>query len=321
MRDNTIVDQFLDGGFALGADPLPDETQIGFVARLAERQRLYTTHTLMAKLGFGSPTNRFHLAYAQRLARVAGTDLERIRAITIQRDGDGIAVFRGRRLPARVFDFFGAAFRRACPSCLAESPHHRCWWDIQVVSACPAHGLALVDRCYRCDAPLRWLYNGVRTTSCSCRAEISSFDAPQVSRDERGAVALLQGLLGDERFADVASEWRTKPPFADLDDAASADFMIRFALDLLGRRRKRFSSLGSLDLARRGHEGLAMVVAAICRWPGSFEAALDGIRSGLNPGHPPSRRSVAAPMIAWLDGLPAGQGRLLRKALEAWRHE
>jgi hypothetical protein len=156
-------------------------------------------------------------------------------------------------------------------------------------------------------------------TACQCDADISAFDVPRVSEDERLAVGLLQGFLGDERFAELAAEARTRPPFADLDDAASADFMIRFAMDLLGRRLKRFSSVGSLDLARQGHRGLAMVVAATSAWPGAFHAALDGIRVALNPDQPPTRRRFAAPMVAWLDGLPDGQGRLLRQAVDAWQ--
>lgn len=320
MAPRRTADTSLDREFALGADPLPDETQIGFVARLAERRRGYTTQTLMGKLGFDTPTNRWYSELGQRLARLAGTDVELLRAISLGEPQAEAATIRGRRLPFRMFDLFGTRLRRACPRCLDESAHHRCWWDVQPISACAVHGFALADHCPRCEAPLRWLGYGVRMTGCQCDADISAFDVPLVSEEERLAVALLQGFLGDERFAELAAEARSRRPFADLDDAASADFMIRFAMDLLGRRLKRFSSVGSLDLARQGHRGLAMVVAATSDWPGSFHGALDDIRVALNPDQPPTRRRVAAPMLAWLDGLPDGQGRLLREALEAWRH-
>lgn len=35
--------------------------------------------------------------------------------------------------------------RRFCPACLAESPHHRTWWDIAPFRHCPFHGLDLVS--------------------------------------------------------------------------------------------------------------------------------------------------------------------------------
>lgn len=35
--------------------------------------------------------------------------------------------------------------RRFCPACLAESPHHRTWWDIVPFRCCPFHGMDLVS--------------------------------------------------------------------------------------------------------------------------------------------------------------------------------
>lgn len=34
-------------------------------------------------------------------------------------------------------------FRRFCPGCLAESAHHRNWWDLQFMITCPFHGVRL----------------------------------------------------------------------------------------------------------------------------------------------------------------------------------
>ncbi len=162
---------------------------------------------------------------------------------------------------------------------------------------------------------------GVERTGCHCNVDIKSIATPRIAEEERSAVALLHGFLGNERFADLAAEARSRPPFADLDDSSSADFMIRFALDLLGRSSKRFSAVGSLDLARQGHRGLAMVVAALSGWPRSFHAALDGIRLSLNPEQPPTRSKVTVPMRVWVDGLPDNQGRFLAEAMNAWmRH-
>lgn len=36
--------------------------------------------------------------------------------------------------------------RRFCTACLAESPHHRAWWDMPAFARCPDHDLDVVDR-------------------------------------------------------------------------------------------------------------------------------------------------------------------------------
>ncbi len=38
------------------------------------------------------------------------------------------------------------AYRRFCPGCIEESPHHRVWWEIQAFRRCPMHGCSLVER-------------------------------------------------------------------------------------------------------------------------------------------------------------------------------
>ena len=47
--------------------------------------------------------------------------------------------------------------RRFCPACLAESPHHRTWWDIAPFRHCPFHGLDLVSSDDDgCEVPWWW---------------------------------------------------------------------------------------------------------------------------------------------------------------------
>lgn len=37
-------------------------------------------------------------------------------------------------------------FRRFCPACIEESPHHRMWWDLACFQRCPLHRTALVRK-------------------------------------------------------------------------------------------------------------------------------------------------------------------------------
>ena len=83
------------------------------------------------------------------------------------------------------------ARRRHCPECLradvAEARRlglpgdwlasHRSVWDIRSVAACPEHGVALVDACHACAAPLGW--RDPRRLACpACRADLTAPSEP-----------------------------------------------------------------------------------------------------------------------------------------------
>jgi hypothetical protein len=53
-----------------------------------------------------------------------------------------------------------------CPVCWHDSGYGRLGWDISLATACPAHGVQLVDCCIKCTAAFTW--NGMRLLSCRC---------------------------------------------------------------------------------------------------------------------------------------------------------
>ena len=83
------------------------------------------------------------------------------------------------------------AGRRHCPECLRADVReaqrlglpgdwlasHRSIWDVRSIAACPEHGVALVDACHACSAPLGW--RDARRLACqNCRADLTAPSTP-----------------------------------------------------------------------------------------------------------------------------------------------
>ncbi len=300
---------------SLGAEPRPDESLIGFVARLAERQHIQTVNTLFFQIGMPAVSNRFYNEPATALASLAGTDVDKIRAISYGPTDSSYAEFRGRRLPSRMLDVYSGKWRRVCPQCLVEFSHHRCWWDVQAISACPVHAVSLIDGCPKCFEPFRWGGATVVKSFCDCGMDLRHLACTTVPHNQVIATAVMHGLLGDERFRSVAQEFRELLPLDDLDDGLAAEFLFRLGLDLLGPRSKPFSAFGTRDLISKSHVALALAVDAIAVWPERLFEAFKARMTSDDPqtsGH--ANKSLAA-MRRWVGALPAHQGGALRAFL------
>ncbi len=108
------------------------------------------------------------------------------------------------------------ASRRHCPECLLADvsdadalgvpadwlAHHRNWWDVRSITACPEHGVALVDACPRCSHQVGW--RDARRLSCPrCHADLLADPTPL--KDPLGAYVAAR--LGVGRAA--------RPPVLD----------------------------------------------------------------------------------------------------------
>lgn len=158
----------------------PEETAHGLLLRLTEL------------IGYRSPdwTARCMGIRRSDLAR-GRVDALRVFANTIMAEipqltcdspipnGKGKMSVRG--IPVTKF-MYSIDSRRACPKCLADSAHHRFWWDMLPITTCPRHQLKLVDRC-SCDddAVLGWRIAGLKSCPC-CRKPLAQ-TLPKISAD------------------------------------------------------------------------------------------------------------------------------------------
>src|SRR5262249_28674963 len=55
---------------------------------------------------------------------------------------------------------------KVCPSCLEEESWCRKAWEILPLTACPRHGVVLIDRCKHCHRDLTWARRSVSVCIC-----------------------------------------------------------------------------------------------------------------------------------------------------------
>ena len=62
---------------------------------------------------------------------------------------------------------------RICPKCVKEKMYFDYMWQVAYVSACPFHGVKLIDVCPKCKLPLTWEIPGI--ASCFCGADFRKY--------------------------------------------------------------------------------------------------------------------------------------------------
>ncbi|KRQ14672.1 TniQ family protein [Bradyrhizobium manausense] len=144
----------------------PEESALGFLLRMAEENGHPSTDSTVMDVG----VRRAGIArgvpeHINRLAAEGRTTPAALLANSpLLRDDDKL-VLRGHVVDKYLH--FGV--RRLCPGCIAESDHHRFWWDLVPVSTCPRHQLELVGTC-PCGAELSWRDGGVSIcTDCGAQ--------------------------------------------------------------------------------------------------------------------------------------------------------
>lgn len=87
--------------------------------------------------------------------------------------------------------------QQVCPRCLDEGPlYFRKFWRLSFVTACPQHGVLLVDRCRKCGSPIapdRGLDARGRLRCFRCQADFADGGAEPIWRD--GDLAVQHALV------------------------------------------------------------------------------------------------------------------------------
>ena len=259
----------------VGITPYPDESLAGFLFRLTVAQGYLSTNHMLAPTGDVSPTNRPEPALLANYAKLSGCKISELEPLGWGPPHPHRGSFRGRSLPNAMFrgtrEYSRA--RCACPQCLDESDHHRAWWDIVAISACPAHSARLIDACRRCGMSFSWK-RGRDLRACKCGADIRNMAADPLPPDVLAGTALVHGLLGDPRYAAEADTFRALPTMSDLSDGETVEFLWRLGLELIGPRPKIFSVQQPNELAADAHMALLAAQKAV-ETPGGIEDALD----------------------------------------------
>jgi len=176
--------------------PFPDESIMGFLVRLAERNGFECVSWLyeLASVNVQTCVSTRDLT---KLSEVSGVPKETLETMRFVPDDNRNVTFRGHNLRRH---FVSGSTRRFCPDCLTKSPYYKWHWDLTTVHFCLEHQMLLIDKCPGCKKNIPW-YNPAALL-CSCGFDLRDSPREKVnSTDTRATeilVASLSGVVPDE---------------------------------------------------------------------------------------------------------------------------
>lgn len=242
--------------------PLPEETLLGLVVRLAEANWLPSVSWLLTDAAQTPAKLQTAAAPLGRLAVLSGLPRDDLEELAYPSAGPGLRRIGEADVPDRSLSF---ERRRVCPDCLRLSGHHRRLWDLSFVTACPDHGTRLRTAC-DCGRFLGWDWPSV--ASCRCGADLRRLTAPPAAAEEIDFCAFVQAVIQG-----APSARRTLGAFVDegLPQLLGIfDFVGRFDVDLGIATAKR--PVDPLEVRRVGFRHLI-------DWPSRFRALLVDLES------------------------------------------
>ena len=168
-------------------DPGADESLNGYLLRLVETNSIGSANVVLrianlrAKAGYAEPE-------VAAIARSLELDLHHIQRL---------AAFSAIRGSLASGSFLRKSAIPACPRCLLEAGYIRQAWHHELVTACPAHRVRLIDHCPDCKAPLE--LNRASVGSCRCGYSLAGL--PQVAAEN--ADLFIASLLMPQRGTKV----------------------------------------------------------------------------------------------------------------------
>lgn len=241
--------------------PHDDEFVIGYLRRLAERNRIDSWQSLV-RMAEVTPSRQGVWLYRARLSEYLGLKSKWLDQVMPEKE-DGVGLhapsFLRRRMDA------------VCPECLKEQGYIRRAWSHTYVLACPAHRVRLLDQCPNCQSPLRAERSSIQR--CDCGFELGQAKAEPASAFEIWVSARLRRDMTDV------------PGLPTLETEQECDGLANLLMLLSSRadpankiRTSKVAQPRSLEEARRY---LAPVEAILGNWPqGMREHVAMRVRAG-----------------------------------------
>ena len=203
--------------------PRPGESINGYIARMADQNRLDRAKWVADVAGFKFPQVCYGDEEIERLAIATGQEFETLRPIA-----PGLSVntalgktssLLGHEVPTDCLVRVG---RRVCPLCLIEAPDHQITWTLRFVRFCTKHGCRLIKACPACGEDLDWRVGAPDVCRCGhelyyhpAKGTISGADREEIigpkyladflSGAQPFEVPMLSGLKFAEIFLAVRS--------------------------------------------------------------------------------------------------------------------
>lgn len=161
--------------------PHPDESLLGFLCRMADLNAYPSAASFLAGSG---------LRYGRRLIE----RIDEFEGLLALPRGALAAISPAVAPSVPALEWRFERFLRApvCPQCIAEGKPHQQLWRHALATACPDHGVRLVDQCCRCPAPLTPADASFR--ACSCGFAYRDLICERAEPEELAVSGLLAGV-------------------------------------------------------------------------------------------------------------------------------
>jgi TniQ len=267
------------------AEPLTDESMMGYLLRLVERNDYDHLSWLlqMAEIRDYVHTgccfifdNSLNLT---PLSRITGVEEAKLSALLYHPAGAerrkmGDYLVFGSPVPQYVIR---PKSPKICPRCLRESAHARRIWDLIPVTVCPIHKCLLLDECPNCRARLTWIRTSV--SHCRCEFDWSKYKPRPVDEPEL-AIAKQIHRLCKLKFGKngAVNHWDQSNPLYKLNLRYFFSALFFVASQYGGfndTKGKFFASKRNAEI----HKLLCQAFLAFNNWPNNFFSFLDWRRT------------------------------------------
>lgn len=258
-------------GLSVSLEPKPDESIIGYLARVGERydglSPLQVTKQCGLRVGTIDALATQDIPYG-RLARGLQVQPSKLNRMSYRPLAGGNTVqFLGGSIRR---EYVTTHHRRACPKCLQEAGYHRAIWDLSFLTICPKHSVKLIAECPNCKkegrrCALGWTYGSVRHCKCGC-------DLAGVVTKSVGSDALL-GLrfVLDHLMRTLGNQTRSFPKLP-------SEHLPYVLLEIGWRYETSEGRPRPIQLLRRGYDFASCLnrgYRALSDWPRSFHDYID----------------------------------------------
>lgn len=268
-------------------NPEPDESLLGYVLRLTERN-CYETPAVILALTCSDKSVLYNCQFVfgaqwdlTALSRLTGRAVSTLSALRYASAPSETSVYRYFVFgsPARRY-FINVRRPKICPGCLRESAYCRKVWELAPVTACPHHRRMLLDVCPGCGGRVSWVRSSV--SACPCGYDWREAFASPVGDSELGVARRVHRLCDLPVGKDFPGVKTDSNPLDKLDLEHSLSALSFIAAQRAGLidTTGKFSIKGKRNAEL--HDLFTRAAAVFEAWPTNFDDFLDWRRTQPN---------------------------------------
>ncbi|TRO41440.1 hypothetical protein EQ832_00040 [Pseudomonas sp. ALS1131] len=169
-------------------EPFADEALHSYLLRLAQGYGLEGSKQLLRAVNL-----KPRLCYDQQQLEALGEEFHLSLNVLM-----AMSPSHGAKTPILDMNYQRSGCSPICPCCIREAPYVRAVWDHQLVTACPQHGVLLMDECPGCSEPITRDRKSI-THCLNCNFPFSDTTSSSAEDFDLAISALIAGTVSKAR--------------------------------------------------------------------------------------------------------------------------